>query len=399
MTGEIRSLTGIRGVAATWVVLYHVHETDDLHGVVKTLLTHGYLAVDLFFLLSGFVMAFSYGRLATAGWNLESYKTFLWLRFGRVYPLYFLVTCAVALMIVVGWSKALPVQNLGAAFLANVALVQVWFSIRSIGGPAWSISTEFTAYLLFPLLAACTLTTRRTAMLLAVPFVCVVAIYFLQFVPTPPNNAYRMGPLDVFWGGEAVLRCLSEFTIGLVTYRLTQFGRVKRWAGKPLVAYAVTAVLLTLLCTPDMDVLAVIAMSSLLLVLALGDDRLSRLMGSRIVFFFGEISYSMYLLHTQFLRLRRIGETRWLVSNVGAVGADVVALTVLYASLVLCSWLTYRMVERPCREWLRQVGNSREKLARLTVPPISGAVTLPLPLTPAPHMWTRPGQLHKPRRG
>jgi peptidoglycan/LPS O-acetylase OafA/YrhL len=197
MTREIRSLTGIRGVAATWVVLYHVHEADDLHAVVKTLLTHGYLAVDLFFLLSGFVMAFSYGRLATAGWNLKSYKTFLWLRFGRVYPLYFLMTCAVALMIVVGWSKALPVQNLGAAFLANVALVQVWFSIRSIGGLAWSISTEFTAYLLFPLLAACTLTTRRTPMLLAVPFVCVVAIYFLQFVPTPPNNAYRLIVADL----------------------------------------------------------------------------------------------------------------------------------------------------------------------------------------------------------
>src|SRR6202022_2270558 len=150
------------------------------------------------------------------------------------------------------------------------------------------------------------------------------AIYLLQFVPTPPNDAYRMGPLDVYWGGGAVLRCLSEFTIGLVIYRLTQFGRVKRWAGKPLAAYAVTAVLLTLLCMPAMDVLAVVAMSSLLLVLALGDDRLSRLMGSRVVFFLGEISYSMYLLHTQFLRLRRIGETRWLVSNLGAVAADVV---------------------------------------------------------------------------
>jgi hypothetical protein len=86
-----------------------------------------------------------------------------------------------------------------------------------------------------------------------------------------------------------------------------------------------------------------------------------------------------------------LGETRWLVSNVGAVGADVVALTVLYASLVLCSWLTYRMVERPCREWFRQVGNSREKLDRLAVPSISAAVTLPLPLAPDPLHVDPPG--------
>jgi peptidoglycan/LPS O-acetylase OafA/YrhL len=361
MAKDIRSLTGIRGVAATWVVLYHVHERDDIHGVLKTLLTHGYLAVDLFFLLSGFVMAFSYGRLATDGWSIGGYKTFLARRFARVYPLYFVMTCAIALTILAGWSRALPLQNFGMVFLANVALVQTWFSIDSINAPAWSISTEFAAYLLFPLLAACTLTARRLALILAVPLLCLAAIDLLQFVPTPPADPYRMGPLNVYWGGGAVLRCLSEFTIGLAAYRLTQFGAINRWADKPMVAYAVTAVLLVLLCTPDMDVPTVMAMSLLLLVLASGHDRISRLMGSPIVFFLGEISYSMYLLHSQFLRLRRIGEASWLVSSMGAAGADLVALTILYASIVMCSWVTYRMVERPCRAWFRRAGSSRVK--------------------------------------
>jgi peptidoglycan/LPS O-acetylase OafA/YrhL len=360
MARDIRSLTGIRGVAATWVVLYHVHERDDLRGVLKTLVAHGYLAVDLFFLLSGFVMAFSYGRLATAGWSFNSYGTFLTRRFGRVYPLYFVMTCAIALTIIVGWSKALPIQNFATVFLANVALVQTWLSIDSINAPAWSISTELAAYLLFPLLGACTLTARRPVTLLAAPLVCFAAIYLLQFVPTPPTDPYRMGPLNVYWGGGAVLRCLSEFTIGLATFRLTQFGWARRWAGEPFVAYTVTAVLLLLLSTPDTDVLAVAAMSPLLLVLASGRDRISRLMGSRVVFFMGEISYSMYLSHSQFLRLRRIGEAKWLVSSIGAAGADIAALTVVYASVVLCSWMTYRMVERPCRAWFRWTGGRQQ---------------------------------------
>jgi peptidoglycan/LPS O-acetylase OafA/YrhL len=361
MAKDIRSLTGIRGIAATWVVLYHVHERDEIRGVLKTLLTHGYLAVDLFFLLSGFVMAFSYGRLATAGWTVDSYRTFLTRRFGRVYPLYFVMTCAIALTIVVGWSKSLPLQNFGAVFLANVALVQAWFSLPSINAPAWSISTELAAYLLFPLLSAWTLTTRRPVLILAVALACSAALALLQFAPQPPSDSYRMGPLDLYGGWMAVLRCLTEFTIGLATYRLTQFGEVARWAGRPLVAYTVTAVLLALLCMPGMDVPAVLVMSPLLLVLASGRDRVSQLMGSRIVFFMGEISYSMYLLHGQFLRLRRIGEVKWLVSSMGAAGADLVALAVVYAGIVLCSWLTFQLIENPCRAWFRRVGSSRKK--------------------------------------
>jgi peptidoglycan/LPS O-acetylase OafA/YrhL len=363
MAKDIRSLTGIRGVAAAWVVLYHVHERDDIHGVLRTLLTHGYLAVDLFFLLSGFVMALSYGRLATDGWSFESYKTFLARRFGRVYPLYLVMTCAIAATILAGWSRALPLENFGGVFLANVALVQTWFSIDSINAPAWSISTEFAAYLLFPLLGACTLTARRLALLLAVPLLCLTAIYFLQFVPTPPSDPYRMGPLNVYWGAGAVLRCLSEFTIGLSAYRLSQFAAVKRWAGEPVLAYANAAALLVFLCTPEMDVPAVIAMSPLLLVLASGRDLVSRLMGSRVVFFMGEISYSMYLVHSQFLRLRRIGEMKWLVATIGAAGADLAALAILYASIVLCSWVTYRAIEKPCRAWFRRAGGSRDKVS------------------------------------
>jgi peptidoglycan/LPS O-acetylase OafA/YrhL len=361
MAKDIRSLTGIRGVAATWVVLYHVHEWDDLHGVAKTLLTHGYLAVDLFFLLSGFVMALSYGGLATAGWSIDSYRLFLTRRFARVYPLYLVVICAIAVTILAGWSRSALLQGFGVVFLANAALVQTWLSLPGIDGPAWSISTEFAAYLLFPVLAASTLTTRRPGRLAAVFVACSVALCLLQFAPHLPGDTYRMGPLDLYGGWPAILRCLTEFTIGLALYRMTQFPEVLPCAGRPLVGYAVAAVLLALLCTPGMDVPAVLAMAPFLLVLAADREQVARLMGSRVVFFMGEISYSMYLLHVQFLRLRKIGDTPWLVSRLGETGAHLAAVAVVYASIILCSWLTYAFIEKPCRAWFRRTGRSARK--------------------------------------
>ena len=56
-------MTGIRGVAACWVVLYHMYEFAPLPPVLGNLLRHGYFAVDLFFVLSGFVMTLSYKAL------------------------------------------------------------------------------------------------------------------------------------------------------------------------------------------------------------------------------------------------------------------------------------------------------------------------------------------------
>jgi hypothetical protein len=111
MAQEVRSLPGIRGIAASWVVLYHVHEADNFFSPLKMLLTHGYLAVDVFFVLSGFVMALSYGHFAVQGWTATNYGSFLLRRFARIYPLYLVMTCIIGLSIFAGLSKALPLHN------------------------------------------------------------------------------------------------------------------------------------------------------------------------------------------------------------------------------------------------------------------------------------------------
>ena len=162
--GEIKSLTGLRGVAACWVVLFHYitafhHAELDQNlstkssagfRLVELFFVHGYLAVDLFFILSGFVMALTYGGAFEAGISSRAYLDFLGKRLGRVYPLYIALTAAVAVLSYAGIGTVNPPSPVDLA--SNVLLIQAWGIADSIDVPAWSISTEFAAYLLFPLL-------------------------------------------------------------------------------------------------------------------------------------------------------------------------------------------------------------------------------------------------------
>ena len=86
---DIRSLTGLRGVAAWWVVLYHFNELlpVSVHGWPTALLGRGYLAVDLFFILSGFIIAYNYLDGFSA-FDPRKYLHFLGVRIARIYPLH-----------------------------------------------------------------------------------------------------------------------------------------------------------------------------------------------------------------------------------------------------------------------------------------------------------------------
>src|ERR1700704_1066654 len=89
---DIRSLTSIRGIAAWWIVLFHFREYTPLLDNASTghVIGHGYLAVDLFFELSGFVIALNYGRFFR-NLNLAEYLRFLGRRLARIYPLHLLM--------------------------------------------------------------------------------------------------------------------------------------------------------------------------------------------------------------------------------------------------------------------------------------------------------------------
>src|SRR4051794_918668 len=150
-TPELLPLTAIRGLAAWWVVLFHLRHlmAPSAPPWVIATLAHGNLAVDLFFILSGFVMALNYGeRVSGGGWR--GYGDFLFRRFARSYPLHLLTRrgfAAYALRAVGFGDASMETQDWGY-FGESVLLVQNGglTSATAWNVPAWSISTEIFGY-------------------------------------------------------------------------------------------------------------------------------------------------------------------------------------------------------------------------------------------------------------
>ena len=158
---EIPALTGVRALASWWVVFYHLQPalltlTPSLAPWLGGLARGGDKGVDLFFILSGFVLSLNYNDRFRRP-ELKSYGRFLWLRLARIYPVH-LAGLAV-------WGAFLVINVLvrhadtrGEYFgvcslIANLFLVQAWWIPMKMSWnyPAWSISLEWLAYLCFPL--------------------------------------------------------------------------------------------------------------------------------------------------------------------------------------------------------------------------------------------------------
>ena len=163
------ALTGLRAVAAGWVVLFHYR--DDLLALVPglapldTFMRAGYLGVDLFFPLSGFVLAYTYAdRLGSFSWRGSA--DFVRNRFARVWPVHVLtlnLDLAVAALVGTLGVGADGHRRTPRAYVENVAMVHTWFNDRpSFNAPAWSISSEWFAYLLAPLLFVRAVRVRRS---------------------------------------------------------------------------------------------------------------------------------------------------------------------------------------------------------------------------------------------
>src|SRR5271168_3041237 len=162
-SGDIKALTGLRIIAAVWVVLFHFRPfLDDaaprFGDALAPVLNCGAQGVDLFFILSGFVLTWNYLDRMGPSLSGRAALRFLWLRLARVWPVYLVTLHLAVLWIIftlhVGHVPSPDVANLTAiSYVRQILLVQLWFEPffdgTSWDGPAWSISAEWLAYLLF----------------------------------------------------------------------------------------------------------------------------------------------------------------------------------------------------------------------------------------------------------
>jgi peptidoglycan/LPS O-acetylase OafA/YrhL len=343
---ELRALTGARGIAAWLVVLFHLRFMMPGIGGAYGPLSYGYLAVDFFFVLSGFVIWLTYGEKLRAQ-GLAGIPEFLKRRVARVWPLHLFIllgaipfAVALALSGRPDWAQY-PLAELPLHFL----LLQNWgFTDRLTWNvPAWSISCELAAYLVFPFLVMA-IDWRRlpTVALLAIAALLAGAIW----------GVFALSGESVLGAGITsigVPRCIGEFALGTVTCALWV-----RWRERPAVpAIAAVATGTALLAAhvagllPQAFALPLV-FAALVLVLALTSGLRGNLLESGPVHYLGEISYATYLGHWLL----------WMVFKLVFITGHEMSwgLFALFCAMVLASSaLLYHFVERPAQRWLNRV--------------------------------------------
>jgi peptidoglycan/LPS O-acetylase OafA/YrhL len=293
---EIRSLTGLRGLAVVYVVFHHYFLGLSFTNPFSSFLAHVYLAVDLFFVLSGFVMTLNYSRMFHGGWSGTSMLTFLSRRIARVYRLYLVATTCALLLIMAGWLENPTSTSLKTSFVLNLAMVQARGFGPSLDGPGWSISAEWAAYLLFPLLLSVAFFRKPLwGWLSAVTSVTVLVCLCLL----PATAAHNLRPLAVLdlhssFRGMTVWRCWLEFTLGILAARIAG-SRTADWLGSNRwIGLALCLSILGMLAVPRTDRAVVLLFPVLILCLSSDDNLPSVILGSKPFHYLGVLSYSVY---------------------------------------------------------------------------------------------------------
>lgn len=358
-TAPLHALTGLRGLAAWLVVLYHFRElAPGGAGPLGDLLDHGFLAVDLFFILSGLVLYLNYHahfeRLQPA-----SVLDFYGRRLARIYPLHLVILLLfllnpLAITLFSASGDPGPRYEPGY-FVLSLFLVQNWGFTPWVAWniPAWSISTEFAAYLLFPLLVwfikrLSLEQAWRWGVAYALLLCLLAALYHLSGTASVGLAVSQLG----------LPRCVLEFTMGLLLgHALVNRGSALRGAALPAGLGGLALLAAVVAFGPVPDYAYAPLLFSLLIVALLDPGRaVSRALARPLFIHLGEISYSTYLIHF-FIK----DWVKFLASDIGP-GQFFLYVIAVYAASVLL----YRTVEVPARvhlyRWL-DADRSRRRFA------------------------------------
>lgn len=347
MKADIRSLTGVRGAAAVIIVIYHfgTFRLDPTSSVTVWSVPHGYLAVDMFFMLSGFVIAYVYADAFLAA-APGTYRTFLIKRFARLYPAYIVISAFYALKIAFG----LTGEETFARFnwfdaVGNLLMLVGWgLNIYPLVGVSWASSAELGSYFMTPVLMKYTL-QKGVASWAACVALALFAIYLISISGRGSNGSLDVVSRDSFL---PLLRAITGFALGLATFRYADsLDRLSPNALDVLLVAILASMVAVAVLTAD-DLPIYFLFIPLIAILS-RDGRLAQLLfGNRLVFHLGLISYSIYLIHPLFLTFAE-RSSRHLGNNLTAY---VLCVLTSFAAIWLLSYLSYRLVEVPGRQFV-----------------------------------------------
>lgn len=353
-------LDGLRGVAAVFIVQRHAEP------LLGDALPSSYLGVDLFFALSGFVLAHAYGSALASG--AMSSLSFMKARLLRLYPLYL-----VALALTVGYylrmyQTGLPVMadevvapgELAAAIVTGLLFLPTPFTISFNAAlflvhPAWSLFDELVANLAYAARGV-RLTSRQIASVIAISAV-VLVIAALQFERL--HAGFRWNEM---YAGLA--RVFFSFSAGVLIYRY----RRRTQKLQPFAALACLAVTAAVLAAPTprdakwiFDLIVVLLVWPALLYAASGILPDHRTAATST--FLGTASYGLYVLHSPFIDWAVLGWATWTGNRIGDLPFAPVAGTLFIGLCVLASWWLTVAFDEPLQRRFKRARADRRPLA------------------------------------
>ncbi|HET6252579.1 MAG TPA: acyltransferase [Puia sp.] len=367
-SGYLSNLTPLRGIAAILVAVFHFEMAIGRFVPAATTMffEKSYLMVDLFFVLSGFIMLHVYSRAFDGALPSGQLRHFFVARFARTYPLHLftLLLLVVIVRYLTNWGNPPIIMEQPRDILPNVFLLQS-FGVCKIFNwniPSWSISAEWGAYLLFPFLALWISRQRKWApVLLAVGVVAAWCCIEYALPRTNPINPAIPVPhnlnttFDYGW-----LRGMAGFTAGMVVYRLYCSPGAGRVIGSDPASVLILLLVVAGLHFAINDALVAALFAALVLNFALNSGVLHRICNNRVLQYLGDISYSIYLMQifpqepfSHGARLPGVtgnARGRFNIDFWPGLGYCVIYLVLL----VGIASVTYYVIERPCRKWINE---------------------------------------------
>jgi len=354
-------LDGLRGVASVLVIIFHVLETFTGGNKFIQIINHGYLAVDFFFLLSGFVIAYAYDDR----WGKMTQWDFYKRRLVRLQPMVIMGSLIGAALFYFQVSPAMPniantpvwemllVMVIGATLIPVPMSMDIrgWQEMHPLNGPAWSLFFEYIANILYALIV------RRFSKFLLSVFVTLAALMLIQYLVTSKNGdligGWSLNSEQMYIG---FTRLLFPFFGGVLLCRIGKLIRIKNafWWSSLLI--------IIMLSIPRIgdehhvwmngiyESVCLIVVFPLIVSIGAG-GKLHNARSEKICTFLGEISYPLYITHYPLIYLF----TAWVVNNKVPLGIKglLMGLLVVITGLVI-AYLSLRFYDKPVREWLKK---------------------------------------------
>ena len=356
-------LDGLRGTAAVLVVIFHLFEAY-FPELPKHPMHHGYLAVDFFYLLSGFVVGYAYDDRWAQGMTI---KQFFKIRFIRLHPLVILGTIVGAIcfwfdpykdMQIIDMGKFVAVVLLGFTLLPATTDVRGWGETHPLDGPCWSLMQEYIANILYAIIGRKLSKGGLWAVVIISGIVLLVVSVDHGDLGTGWGYAKIKSAFIADWfygkGSEgypniwvAPVRMMFPFFAGLLLFRTGKLIRVP-------MAYTVCSLLLAALFffpwyswNGYFDALCIIIFFPIIVAAGAGGQISGR--WAKLCKFSGDISYPIYIMHYPFIYVY----TFWIAKTKPEPSTVIPVAAGLFFFFIILAYAALKLYDEPVRKWLK----------------------------------------------